>query len=75
MRLLGRVLSLLETSHHTTANGVPYTGKSYKRPGFWASVVVGDIESFVIEADDLMTFYPDEIREIAAALLALADEM
>jgi len=75
MRLPGGILSLLETSYHTTANGMPYTGKSYRRPGFWASAVVGDIESFVIQADDLMTFYPDDIREIAAALLALADEM
>lgn len=65
----------LTTSQHTTANGVPYTGKSYWRPGFSASAVVGDIESFMIQADDLMTFYPSEVREMAAALNALADAM
>lgn len=65
----------IETSHRTTSNGAPYTGKSYKRPGFYASVVVGDIESFMVQSDDLMTFYPREVREIAAALVALASYM
>jgi len=54
---------------------VPYTGKIYERPGFSASVVVGDVESFCMLSDEQMTFYPREIREIAAALVRLADMM
>jgi hypothetical protein len=65
----------LKTTHRTTCNGMPYTGKSYERPGFYAAVVVGDIESSLIKVDDLMTFYPREVREIAAALNELADWM
>lgn len=65
----------LNTSHHTTPNGQPYTGKSYKRPGFYASVIVGDPDSFLIQADELMTFYPDEVREISSAISELADWM
>lgn len=66
---------MLDTSHHTTSNGAEWTGKSYERPGFWAGVAVGDIESFGIRVDPLMTFYPKEVREIAMALVDLADWM
>jgi hypothetical protein len=55
-----------------TSNGAPYIGKIYKRPGLSATVVVGDIESFGMQVDQRMTFYPDEVREIAAALIELA---
>lgn len=65
----------IETAHQTTSNGTPFTGKFYRRPGFLASVVVGDIESFGMKTDQLMTFYPGEVREIAAALVGLADAM
>lgn len=65
----------IKTVQRTTPNGAPYTGKIYERPGFSATVVVGDVESFGLRADGLMTFYPREVREIAAALVELADWM
>lgn len=65
----------IETAHQTTSNGTPFTGKFYRRPGFLATAVVGDIESFGMKTDQRMTFYPDEVREIAAALVELADAM
>lgn len=65
----------IETVSRITSNGAPYTGKTYQRPGFSAAVVVGDIESFGMQVDALMTFYPDEVREIAEALFQLANWM
>ena len=65
----------LKTTQHTTSNGMPYTGKSFELPGFWAGVVVGDIESFWMQVDPLMTFYPKDVRRIARALIDLADWM
>jgi hypothetical protein len=67
--------SNLKTDYHTTPNGAHFTGKSYERPGFHVGVVVGDPESFFINADGLMTFYPNEVREMAAALAELAGWM
>lgn len=66
---------MLKTDHRTTPNGAQLTSKSYERPGLMAWVVVGDIESFTLRVDELMTFYPSEVREIAAALMELADQM
>lgn len=65
----------IRTVHLTTSNGMPYTGKTYVRPGFSASIVVGDIESFGMLVDNRMTFYPEEVREISSALNELADWM
>jgi hypothetical protein len=45
------------------------------RPGFSAWVCVGDPESFTMSVDDRMTFYPNDVREIASALNELADWM
>ncbi len=74
-RRIARDIDAIKTVQRTTDNGVPYTGKIYERPGFSASVVVGDVESFCMLSDEQMTFYPREIREIAAALVRLADMM
>lgn len=68
-------MTIIQTTERTTSNGNPYTTKHFDRPGFWAGVVVGDIESFGMKVDQLMTFYPGEIREIARALNELADWM
>jgi hypothetical protein len=65
----------IETVHRVTTNGVPYVGKIYKRHGFSATAIVGDIESFSIQADKLMTFYPVDVREIASVLNELANIM
>lgn len=65
----------LKTDYRTTPNGAQFTSKSYERPGLMAWVVVGDIESFTLRVDELMTFYPAEVREVAAALAELADHM
>lgn len=65
----------IRTVHRMTSNGMPYVGKIYERPGFSAAVVVGDIESLGIQADDRMTFHPKEVREITAALSELANWM
>jgi hypothetical protein len=65
----------IETVHRITSNGMPYVGKIYKRHGFSATAIVGDIESFSIQADKLMTFYPVDVREIASALNELANFM
>jgi hypothetical protein len=63
----------LKTDHRTTPNGAQYISRSFERPGLLAWVVVGDIESFTLWVDELMTFYPGDVREIAAALNELAD--
>ena len=65
----------IETRARVTPNGAPYVSKRYARPGFSASVIVGDIESFDIQVDWAMTFYPDDVREMAKAFNVLADEM
>jgi hypothetical protein len=65
----------IETVHRITSNGMPYIGKIYKRHGFSATAIVGDAESFSIQADKLMTFYPVDVREIASALNELANFM
>jgi hypothetical protein len=65
----------IETVHRVTTNGVPYVGKIYRRHGFSATAIVGDAESFSIQSDRLMTFYPIDVREIASALNELANFM
>lgn len=65
----------LKTEYRTTRNGARVTSKSYERHGLTAWVVVGDIESFTLRVDERMTFYPAEVREIAGALMELADHM
>lgn len=66
---------LIKTVRRETPNGVPYVNKVHERPGFTASAVVGDPESFSIQVDPLMTFCADEVREISIALRLLAQWM
>lgn len=68
-------MTLLQTEQRTTHNGASFTAKSYSVPGLTATVIQGDPESFGLMVDSLMTFYPQEVREIAAALIELADAM